>query len=54
LQSQTARDDGAQFRPHSVKPTLFRLDISNNADMNIEDVIVIQDSLIKNKQDYDD
>lgn len=30
------------------------LDVSGNPDMNIEDVIAIQDSLMKNKQDYDD
>lgn len=30
------------------------MDIDNNPDMNIDDVINIQDALIKNKQDYDD
>lgn len=30
------------------------MDIDNNPDMNIDDVIAIQDALIKNKQDYDD
>lgn len=30
------------------------LDIDNNPEMNIDDVIVIQDLLLKNKQDYDD
>lgn len=30
------------------------MDVDNNPDMNIEDVIAIQDALIKNKQDYDD
>lgn len=33
---------------------LFSMDIDNNPDMNIDDVINIQDALIKNKQDYDD
>jgi hypothetical protein len=30
------------------------MDLGNNPDMNIDDVISIQNSLIKNKQDYDD
>ena len=30
------------------------LDIDNNPEMNIDDVISIQDLLLKNKQDYDD
>ena len=30
------------------------MDIDNNPDMSIDDVILIQDALIKNKQDYDD
>jgi hypothetical protein len=30
------------------------LDLENNPDMNIDDVIAIQDQLLKNKQDHDD
>jgi len=30
------------------------LDIENNPEMNIDDVISIQDQLIKNKQEHDD
>ena len=30
------------------------MDISGNPEMNLDDVISIQDSLIKNKQEYDD
>jgi hypothetical protein len=30
------------------------MDVDNNPEMNIDDVVVIQDSLLKNKQDYDD
>lgn len=30
------------------------MDVDNNPDMNIDDIISIQDSLLKNKQDYDD
>lgn len=37
-----------------INQTLINLDIDNNPEMNIEDVIAIQDSLLKNKQDYDD
>lgn len=34
--------------------TIIQLDLENNTDMNIDDVLAIQDALIKNKQDYDD
>lgn len=30
------------------------MDIDNNPDMRIDDVISIQDTLIRNKQEYDD
>ena len=30
------------------------MDINNNPEMNIDDVIAIQDSLIRNKQEYDE
>ena len=30
------------------------MDISNNVEMNIDDVLAIQDALIRNKQEYDD
>jgi hypothetical protein len=32
----------------------FRLDIDNNPEMSLDDVIAIQDALLRNKQEYDD
>lgn len=34
--------------------TRLRFDIENNPDMDINDVLGIQDRLIRNKQEYDD
>lgn len=34
--------------------TIILLDIDNNPEMSIDDIIAIQDALIKNKQEYDD
>ena len=37
-----------------VNTTIILLDIENNPEMNLEDVIAIQDQLVKNKQEHDD
>ena len=33
---------------------LWRLDIENNPDMDLDDVLAIQERLMQNKQEYDD
>lgn len=37
-----------------VNSTIILLDIENNPEMNLEDVIEIQNQLVKNKQEHDD
>lgn len=50
MQSQIKRNDGAQLDNYPVNTKLFRLDLSNNPEMNIDDVLAIQESLLRNKQ----
>lgn len=47
------RVDVSEYNNYIVSVDLFRLDVENNPNMALEDVIFIQDQLIKNKQDYD-
>jgi hypothetical protein len=54
LQQKATLGNVDKHNPHLVLAALLSLDIDSNPDMNIDDVILIQDSLLRNKQDYDD
>lgn len=54
MQSSASRNDVTKQHFDLVLSSLPSMDVDNNPEMNIDDVVVIQDSLLKNKQDYDD
>lgn len=54
MQPSASRNDVTKQHFDLVLSSLPSMDVDNNPEMNIDDVVVIQDSLLKNKQDYDD